>query len=290
MKFVVTGASGFIGRALLRSLQSQRHEIVVVVRSSDVRPQLSTDRNISYVNGQDINEMKLSFEGATAVIHLATCFRGNHTPTDIDEMIESNVGLTTRVFEASHLAGVTRFIYTESIAQHANDAEYSPFSLYAALKQCGSDIIRYYVHSGGSAVFLTIPDTLGPQDTRGKLISQLMAAANDQGVLKMSPGDQLVDFVYIDDVVKALHVSIERVSQLQQGDVIQRRISSQRRTTLRQFVESVEDCLDKSIRVLWGERPYRPGEFFDLPNWPPLLEDWSSNTDLTDAIRKSISA
>ena len=283
--FVVTGATGFIGRFLVEDLLSKGHRVIAPVRHNSAS---QVSDGAEFVDSDDLDELTSAFEGSDCVFHLATLFRGIHSPHDVRNLIDSNVRLTAIICEAASNAGVKKIVYTESATQHAHGLPFTATSLYASTKQAGTDILHYYASIGLRAICVTIPDTLGPNDKRGKLLSHLQKSATQKEVLRMSPGEQLVDYLYVSDVVAGLiHASslFDSVSGKEMEFV---RLSSGKLISLRTFVGLVQNCLDNPLQIEWGVREYRSGEMFEQWNWPPLLSGWEPSVDLQTAIKLSI--
>jgi nucleoside-diphosphate-sugar epimerase len=283
--YIVTGATGFIGGHLVENLLKSGNKVIAPLRvgSNDTLP-----FGVIRVDVEDFDSMVKAFRGSAGVFHLATLFRGNHSPSEIRQMVDSNVTTLAFVCEAACAAEVPSFVYTESATQHVGGVEYSPFTLYAATKQAGTDILRYYVRRGLRAACISLFDTIGPKDTRGKLLSLLERTAADESTLQMSPGAQLVDYLYVDDVVSGLKTAMDLIKS---GDIESpyfARLSSSAPVPLKKFVEIVESAIGTKIRVDWGAREYREGEMFAPWTWPPILEGWSPVVSLETGIRLTL--
>ena len=284
-KFVVTGSTGFIGRSLVMELIGLGHEVVTPLRKSSAA---SAHPSSIVVDVADFDGMVEHFTGSSGVFHLATMFRGNHLPAEIQPMVESNVTFLALVCEATCRAGVPAFVYTESASQHVEGVDYSPSSLYAATKQAGTDVVRYYARRDLRTCCLTLFDTLGPGDTRGKLLSLLEQTAAEGGVLQMSPGGQLVDYLFVTDVVAGLMVAMNKTISGNMENPYFARLSSMAPVPLRHFVEMVEDSIGSPINVDWGAREYREGEMFEAWDWPPVLDGWAPKVSLEAGIRLAL--
>jgi len=243
---------------------------------------------VDRVDVEDFDSMVETFRGCAGVFHLATLFRGNHTSAEIRQMVDANVTALAFVCEAACVAEVPSFVYTESATQHVGGVEYSPFTLYAATKQAGTDILRYYARRGLKVACISLFDTMGPKDTRGKLISLLEKTAVDETTLQMSPGAQLVDYLYVDDVVTGLLTSMDLISSKDIESPYFARLTSSAPVPLKEFVEIVESTIGKKVRVDWGAREYREGEMFEPWSWPPILEGWSPVVPLENGIRLTL--
>src|SRR6476619_3912220 len=137
--------------------------------------------------------------------HLATAFRGVHVADDIEPMVTANVGFGTALAEAVSQAGDCVFVNTGTVWQHFDARPYSPVSLYAAMKQAFTDVLRFYEEVASlPVVTLELTDTYGPGDPRPKLLPILVRAAREGTELQMTDGTQLIDLLHVDDAVRAL--------------------------------------------------------------------------------------
>lgn len=269
-RILVTGSTGFIGRAVLPLLANQASEIAVVTRSSSALE--SSALTLIDAEGPVLVERIASF-APDVVIHLATHFLASHEVADIPALVRSNVEFGTFVLEGA-AACSARFLNVNSAWQHVGGAEYAPVSLYAATKQAFFDISTYYSQVRGLDVRdVTLFDSYGPSDTRMKLVPLLLAAAKSGSPLDMSDGQQLIDLTYVDDVAAGI-VHAALATDLPASTVVR----SWNPMTIREVVTHVESVTGASIAVNWGVRPTRPREMRTdwvfgtaLPGWRPAV-------------------
>ncbi len=294
-KALVTGATGFVGSALVRRLVGEGYETAVIVRpSSDVSvlgDEVSRTTVYRHDGGTDGMIEILAEARPTIVFHLASLFVAQHKPEDVTPLIQSNVLFSAQLVEAMSLQGVTRLVNAGTAWQHYEDREYSPVGLYAATKQAFEALLTYYVEATGlQAVTLKLFDTYGPDDRRGKLLSLLIAASKDRRRLDMSPGEQLIDLVYVDDVVDAF---IAAGSRLEEGLVSGHEefsVFTGSPLSLKGLVAAVEEATRAKLDIHWGGRPYRPREVMAPWSKGARIPGWSPEVSLTDGIRRTITA
>ena len=118
MRIVVTGASGNVGTALLRSLPAG-HDVVGVVRRPP--PQQGVYERAHWcpldLTGRDgIDKLREVFQGADVVVHLAWGFQ----PTrDIRYLTQLGVGGTAAVLQAAHACRVGQLVHMSSVGTYA---------------------------------------------------------------------------------------------------------------------------------------------------------------------------
>ena len=285
---LVTGAAGFIGGALVRSLLSRGWEVHALLGQTcrvaaleDVRERLGLHSHDGSMAGM---EAILAATKPDIVFHLASLFLSEHRPDDIEGLIRSNILLSTQLTEAMTLAGSTRLINTGTSWQHFERADYRPVNLYAATKQCFEDILSFYHDARGlSCTTLKLFDTYGSGDSRGKLISILMEAAQQGRALDLSPGGQVVDLLHVEDVVEAFRLAAERLLAAPEP-ILDAFLLSGTRLTLRELVECLQRATGKQVQANWGARAYRNREVM-VPQVPgETLPGWTAKVELTKGL------
>lgn len=264
MRILVTGATGFVGQHLLPYLEKQGHEVYALVRPSTDGSKVYT--NHLYVFEDDIEHLAsyLLENHVDGIIHLASLYIAQHKPADIKNIVTSNVYLGAAVMEAAVKAGVKWFLNTGTIWQNYNVEPYSdrycPVNLYAASKQAFMDMAKYYTEvSDIRFCTLKLCDTYGANDTRRKIFALFEQIANSGECLKMSPGDQKLDIVHIDNVVRdfeALAEKLDNGEQLREEYVV----SSGRQKSLKEIAKQYEIDHQVILNIEWGGRPYRKRE------------------------------
>lgn len=280
---LVTGATGFVGGALVRRLIADGWTVDALVRRT---PEQSLAGVTSHVIPLDIDEL-IALVGAIApthCFHLATAFRGVHTPADLAPMIAANLGFGTALAEAIVRVPGARFVNTGTVWQHYDAAEYSPVSLYAATKQAFRDLLVFYSEVEGLAVHtVELMDTYGPNDPRAKLIPFLLRAGAEGTPLQMTDGTQLIDLVHVDDAVGALLATAAAPA----GETFGARGDGA--ITLRELVQRFQTATGLTLDVEWGVRPARAREMMRPWMTADPAPGWSPQIRLDDGLRALVS-
>lgn len=279
---LVTGATGYVGSHLVAALVNAGWHTSIVVRPGS-NPNCVGD----LLNGSEL----LVHDGTTVgmialmgrarpdmVFHLASLFLAQHQAEDIYALVTDNVLFGAQLVEAMAATGSKNLINVNTSWQHHSGEAYNPVNLYAATKQAFDDILRYYLEVFAiKALSLTLFDTYGPEDRRHKLVPLLHAAAVNGAGLQMSPGEQSIDLVYIDDIVSAFLYAADLL-KVQEATHARYCISSGEPVSLRQLVATIEQVTGKRLPITWGGRPYRPREamfpfcpYPVLPGWVPAV-------------------
>jgi nucleoside-diphosphate-sugar epimerase len=284
---VVTGATGFLGWALTRALAGQGWDVHAVVRSSSDRDRLPLGVTAHVDDGTTEGLVAaLAPVEADVCFHLASYFVGRHAPADVVPLVEANVAFTARLAEAVAGPRAPLMVNAGTAWQHVEGAAYRPAALYAATKQAGVDILRFHADAGLlRVVSLALYDTYGPGDPRPKLLNQLRTAQRCGEPLAMSPGEQLIDLVYVDDVAEAVLAAADAGEQ--SVSFAEFAVASGAPVSLRELVAMVEEVTGRPVPVRWGALSYRSNEMLTYWDVAPVLPGWKPQVGLEEGIRRT---
>ena len=114
MKVLLTGATGNLGYATVRELETQGYEIVALVRAtSNLKGLDGTSAVLAYGDVLDKTSVKTAAQGCDAIIHQAAVFSVDMS--NPDEIIKPAVEGARNVLEVAHELGIKRVVYTSSI-------------------------------------------------------------------------------------------------------------------------------------------------------------------------------
>lgn len=278
MKILVTGSSGFIGRHLCARLK-QEHDVFYLARPHSPMQKPGADGNMFFLADNNIDALSefMRTNRVEGVIHLASLYIQAHKEEDIPNLIQSNVYLGTAVLEAASNANVRWFINTGTIWQNYNAPDksdiYCPVNLYASTKQAFMDIAKFYSETTDVHVCtLKLCDTYGQNDTRRKILALFEECARTGDLLQMSPGEQKIDILHIDDVVTGF---VHLADMLHEGRKLRSEyvLSSGKQVSLRELATCYEQEHNVHLNIEWGARPYRPREVM-MPYKGNILEGW----------------
>lgn len=279
---IVTGATGFVGLHLARALCDQGRTVHLLVRDRAAHDRLAMlpTQAIRHTMDGSTDQLVSLFKAIPdgVVFHLASLFLATHTPAEVEPLIRSNLLFGTQLLEAMARSPVKRLINTGTFWQHLDGTDaYHPVSLYAATKQAFEAIAAYYAEAHAlEIVHLKLAATYGPGDPRPKLFTLLAHHAKSGVPLAMSPGQQHMNLLHVDDAVAAF-LRADELLRTDPGMVAGRSFSvdPDAMPSLQEVVETYCQVVGTAVNVEWAARPYRDREVHHpwrgerLPGWQP---------------------
>ncbi len=247
-RVLLTGASGFTGKALGRRLVEEGDEVVAFVRPTssveDLREMGLSCRQVDIKNAREVCD---AFEPFDRVFHVAAAYRTEHA--DRDEFRLVNVEATRNLLEASKKARVGRFIHCSTVGVQGNieqppaDEDYrcKPGDHYQQTKLEGERVARDYFSNGLPGTVVRPVGIYGPGDTRFLKLFRLVARGY---FVMIGSGKTLYHMTYIDDLVDGFLLASRKTEAL--GEVFT--IAGGRYTTIGELVDLIGEVLQKRVR------------------------------------------
>ncbi len=270
MKIIVTGANGFIGRHLLPKLIDKGHEIIAVVRNK--KKLLNCDERCKFVelDIKNLNSHELvMFKQADALIHLAWGYLSDYRSLKhIEIELPSHYHFIKKLISLGvvNISVIgTCFEYGMQSGKLSELLQTQPNNPYGYAK----DNLRKQLYflkkeKDFNLVWIRLFYMFGSNYASNSLYSQLSAAVdNNEKIFNMSGGEQLRDYLHIDDVIQGI-VNIVEIKQ-EVGIV---NVCSGKPISIRSLVEQWIESNNWNISLNLGHYPY--------PDYEPLAF-WGDN-------------
>jgi len=278
---VLTGATGFLGSALLEQLLARGDAVVAIKRSSSstAKIQRSLGHPGLHVFDIDVEDPSRLFEQyrVDTIIHTATEYGRGATP--LYGILDANLILPLRLAELGMQRGVQCFINTDSFFNKGGNS-YSNLLNYSLSKK--SLLIWLDKLSANLKIINVVLEHMyGPGDSPSKFVESVIqrVAIEKAPHIALTHGHQRRDFVFIDDVVEA-YLQLVDYGRSQDFRFEAFELGTGQATQVRDFVQWVRELSGSSTELDFGDIPYRADEIMhsaadigrlELLGWKPRV-------------------
>jgi dihydroflavonol-4-reductase len=278
---LITGATGFVGSAVLRAAIEAGVQARVLVRPSSPRLNLAgLDCEIFEGDLADPASLAPALKGVRYLFHVAADYR--LWVRDAAELRRSNVAGTRLVMEAAMAAGVERIVYTSSVATlRAADAatvvdetqplaEHEAVGAYKQSKVAAERLVETMVAERALPAVIVSPSTpIGPRDIKPTPTGRMVVEAATGKIPAFL--DTGLNLVHVDDVAKGHLLALEK------GQIGERYVLGGQNVSLREMLAAIAAlCGRPAPAVSLPRRPLYPLAYVaeavaQLTGKPPLL-------------------
>jgi len=295
---LVTGHNGFIGKQLCQALLSKGFTVVGVGRGSfDGEEGSFLSYELDILNKIDVLNAIVD-HSPEIIIHLAGGpIRGSGHADFCDYIDIEQRGSWNIIDAALKLPGLEKFIFLGSCEEYGcievpfvETSQELPNTAYGLAKLSISRYLQTLSRICDFPSLILRPSVIyGPGQNKKMFLSDLISHLLKKQVFDMSKGDQTRDFVFIEDIVRAimLAISVENC----QGEIIN--ISSYSPILIKDLAREVGlQIQDFGVDLInYGAKDYRPGEsmqYYADNSKSKTLLGWSPQVSLADGIRRTI--
>ncbi len=257
MKIFITGATGFIGKNLVKRLEPKGHEIFCLVREKSNIDHLRT-MNVTLVTGDitDFECIKKHFNEIKPdrVFHCAAKVMSENQK----ELYAHNVRGTQNICEVSYLFGVKRLVYLSSVSVVSGNTEvpitdelkYKSSNRYGDSKIDAECLVAGYRNRGLPCAIIR-PCMVYGEDEKHMMNKVLLNISRHRIFLPVTPRMfSRLNLVYIDNVIDVMEIAMERNEALN-GTFI---VADTEIITIRKFFDILYDEMDGSTPPIIPER------------------------------------
>jgi nucleoside-diphosphate-sugar epimerase len=299
---LVTGATGFVGVHLVTRLLSDGRHVTVLARSSSVPPEEWRDR-VRVITCDEFSEKnlrKLLDRPFEAIFHLAA-YGVKPNQRDVDEIVRINMEMPAAL---ARLCGEwrARMVMTGTFSEYRSPSsreavlEDSPLEqgkLYGSSKAAGGLMAGAIAQSGGAGFrLLRLFKVYGAGEAPHRLLPALVSGLDRHEPVAISAGTQVLDFVYIDDVIEAMVRADAHCRE--KGGIATWNVATGRAHSVREFAEQVASAMNADASLLdFGAVAMRKDDEPWLVGSPDRLRSelgWQPSIGLEDGVRAAVAA
>lgn len=303
---IVLGASGFIGRWVVRYLSSRGSNVHLVVRDQKLTREIFTEQNICEVFEMDLRKPDSLLDLIRDVRPSITFNLAGYgvDPSELDEgtayQINSNLvySVCSAVAEARdpnwqgqhHIHVGSALEYGTIQGNLSEDSIPNPTTPYGKSKLAGTNLFsrccREQRIKGLTARLFTV---FGPGEHDNRLLPSLLEAAKSGNPVLLTAGVQKRDFTYVGDVAEGL-LRLGIATSAKPGEVVN--LATGQLTSVSSFAETAARILDiPQDRLRFGMKPMRSEEMRHSAVtverlWQ--LTSWKPPTSVDEGIRQTL--
>ena len=295
-RIVITGATGFIGHAILEHLLARGRAVSVLLRENSDRSRLAG------LGGFQIHHYKKLSDPATVAelrgiapdvfIHCAWRGVGGKDRNE-GFQITDNLPFTLDAVNLAAAAGCRQWVGLGSQAEYGNqnrklseDAPLTPTTLYGKAKlAAGIAALGLCEALGLKGAWLRVFSTYGPGDAPHWLIPYVIQELIAKRPPRLSACEQLWDYLYVSDAARA----IASVANGNTGGVFN--LGSGTAHPLKEVIEMIRAEVGGKVSPDYGAVPYRPDQIMHLEADIARLQataGWNAEVGLLEGIRATI--
>jgi CDP-paratose synthetase len=253
LNLLLSGATGFLGSHLTRAFLQAGHNVGILKRrSSDCSRIADLQPALRMFDIEDGLDAAFCQSGPDCVVHNATCYgRQGESRTQV---AATNVDLASQLLDISIARGVTAFLNADTpLGPEVSDYAFTKhqFRLHASALARDAHI-RF--------IDLKLEHMYGFGDTPLKFTARVIQAClANESQFELTSGDQMRDFIHIDDVVEAYKLLLASLNEIPFG-YSEFEVGTGSTTSIREFASTVRRLTGAKTRLLFGSLPPRPFE------------------------------
>lgn len=297
MKVLVTGATGFVGSAIVRELESRGHEVAYLARGASNTWRLDelgarAQRVAGDLSQPDSYRHALESFHPEALVHAAWFGVGNHDRNDARQL--DNVPQTAALVRAALDHGARTVVGFGSQAEYGprpektrEDAPLAPTTLYGAAKVASFHATRVQCELANARfAWLRLFSTYGPRDEAYWMLPGLILRLLGGERPPLTEGRQQWDYCHVSDTARA---TADVVESSQAAGAFN--VGAGRTQSIRQIAEWIRDNAAPGATLGFGEVPYRPDQVMHLEADIGRLTaatGWQPRVSLEEGLRETV--
>lgn len=249
MKVFVTGATGFIGKHLVRKLCDKKIEVTALIRKNSNISGIANLNNLSFVQGDIENKTILIPKKCNAVIHLAAQLGQYGVPKS--RFFAVNVEATKNLIISASDAKIKQFIFisTPGVTGIGNrkvqeTAPYNPRGIYEETKAIGEqETIRLCAEHKIPYTIIRPDFVYGEEDYRR---ISLYKRINNRSFLLPGKGTSFLHPTYVGDIINGIILTLNNPNAY--NNIFN--IAAEYDITSKEYLDTIALCFGKKIRTL----------------------------------------
>ncbi len=294
MNCIVTGANGFIGNALTEYLLSKGHYVTAIIRPHAELRKMADGLTVLRSNLEEEEELYSVLAGRSYDVFYHLAWEGTSGAGRADYEIQMrNVYCTHKSYALASRLKCKRYIYAGSIMEYecmnclSQQENNIPRSMIYNVAKLTADFMTKIEAAESKTEYIcaAISNVYGEGEDSARFVNVMLKKLIKNEVLELTTGEQLYDFIYITDAVRALELLAQRGVKNRSYY-----IGNTKRHQLKYFVEKMKETVGSDSELRFGAIPFQGVESSYLELRTDVLEKelcFTPKTDFEEGIRKT---
>lgn len=289
-KILITGSTGFVGRHLVPELLNKGYQILEITRNIEKSSKLFGNKTTKLLSDDDNFKRKIKEFRPAIVIHLASYLTSSDNLIEITKLIDTNITFLSKILDAISNVNLELFVNTGTFAEYYfGDKELMPSYFYAATKTASRAIVNYYANAYNFKQSTIVPYTIyGGNSSQKKIIDIIYESTFSEKPLNLSPGEQVLDFIHIEDVTNFYIAVIRNINRLPNKTNFN--LGTGKGHSIKELARHIEQVTNRTTNICWGGKAYRKSDvMYAVANHDTIIENlnWSPKISLKEGIKKT---
>lgn len=295
LKLGITGAGGFIGSHLVKSLESEEIKTALI---NGAEPNVANIPNILIADISDFDALKSTLEDVNRVVHLAGLASVRESFENPEKSLSVNTLGTLNLLNVCKELDIRELIIISSAEVYGNpimnpvseDALLKPLSPYGVSKVALEQMCFVYHKAYGINIKILRPFSIyGPRMSRKSIIYEVYQRMLTQGDITLFNAASIRDYCYIDDLISAIKNAL--FSDFTGFEIYN--IGTGIGTNSKQLAELIQTIMGVSGAISESAQQDRPKQAdvnYLVANISKAEKElkWKQESSLADGLRKTI--
>jgi len=250
---LLTGSSGFLGKIFLRESLKRKYQVIDILRSKNKKNlelnklrkyYQKSYKSVFFKNNNDLKK-KISNLKIDFFINFATLYKNDHTNSDINNFINSNITFPTIIMDIIQKK-VKKVINFGTMMQHLDGKNFMPKNFYASTKSALEMIFNYYLLSNKKLKLYNLKfyESFHEIDNRKKLIPILIKNYKKNLRTKIKSKNLKLNIIYADDIIKAIFILLN--NNIKSGSYC---LINKKNIHISNLIKKINKNLNKKIKI-----------------------------------------
>lgn len=290
---LVTGGSGYLGQKFIEKLL----EMEAMVHCIDIIDNFKR-KNVSYhkvdlLNIEDLNDIVKKIN-PTIIYHLAASLNRTRDFSEANTLLAINLTGTVNLLNAIRECAYNNFVFVSTSEVYGGNTIKAPFkeednfipaSPYSLSKYCAEMSLKTYskIYSKNFTI-LRLFNFYGSNMPKNFFLPQLTNKLKRNEDFDMTNGEQIRDFLHIEDVIEAMILSTSIKAYNETFNVC-----SGKGESIKEIAIKIRKHLNSKSKINFGALPYQGNEIWDMRGNNDKIKNllrWQPKISLKEGINK----